>query len=102
MKKKKLDQHNVGIPEKKRGQQTGFAGNPDQNRKEMKTTPAITGRRESANKMVADSSQQHISSDATTPSTNSPSTSAMNVSPTRAGGGAGGFKRRLAKKRRAH
>ena len=30
------DQHKAGIPPKPRGQQTGFAGNPDQNREEMK------------------------------------------------------------------
>ena len=46
------DQHKVGTPLKPRGQQTGFAGNPDQNREEMKKTPG----------------------DAVTPSTNSPST----------------------------
>ena len=45
------DQHKAGTPRKPRGQQTGFAGNPDQNRAEMKKT-----------------------ADAVTPSTNSPST----------------------------
>lgn len=35
----KKDQHKAGIPDKPRGQQTGFAGNPDQNREEMEKTP---------------------------------------------------------------
>jgi hypothetical protein len=70
----KKDQHKAGIPPKPRGQQTGFAGNPDQNREEMKKTPALRGRRKSANKMFADASEQHIGADASTPSTNSPST----------------------------
>ncbi|HKP83398.1 MAG TPA: hypothetical protein VJT69_15310 [Pyrinomonadaceae bacterium] len=70
----KKDQHKAGIPSKPRGQQTGFAGNPDQNREEMKKTPALRGRRKRANKMFGDSSEQHVATDATKPSTNSPST----------------------------
>lgn len=68
------DQHKAGIPPKPRGQQTGFAGNPDQNREEMKQTPALHGRRKKENKMFADASEQHIAGNAATPSTNSPST----------------------------
>ena len=68
------DQHKAGIPPKPRGQQTGFAGNPDQNREEMKKTPALRGRRKKENKMFADASEQHIAGNAATPSTNSPST----------------------------
>lgn len=68
------DQHNVGTPEKPRGQQTGFAGNPDQNREEMSNTPALRGRRKKANKMFADASEQHMKSNPSTPSTNDPST----------------------------
>jgi hypothetical protein len=68
------DQHKAGIPEKPRGQQTGFAGNPDQNREEMKKTPALRGRRKNANKMFGDASEQHVAGDAVTPSTNAPST----------------------------
>lgn len=71
------DQHRVGAPKKPRGQQTGFAGNPDQNRKEMKTTPAIRGRRKKVYKMFGDASEQHIGGDSVTPSTNSPSTPGM-------------------------
>jgi len=98
----KKDQHIVGTPEKPRGQQTGFAGHPDQNREEKEHTPAVRGRRKTENKMSGDESEQQISSDPTTPSTNSPSTPAMN---TQSKGGAGGeavFKRRLAKKREGH
>ena len=39
----KKDQHKAGIPAKPRGQQTGFAGNPDQNREEVEKTPALRG-----------------------------------------------------------
>ena len=73
----KKDQHKAGIPPKPRGQQTGFAGNPDQNREEMKKTPALRGRRKSANKMFGDESEQQTGSSAVTPSTNSPLTPGM-------------------------
>lgn len=73
----KKDQHKAGIPPKPRGQQTGFAGNPDQNREEMKNTPAVRGRMKRKNKMFSDSSEQHIGGSAVTPSTNSPSTPGM-------------------------
>ena len=68
------DQHKVGTPSKPRGQQTGFAGNPDQNRAQMKKTPALRGRRKKANAMFADASEQHVASSPATPSTNAPST----------------------------
>jgi hypothetical protein len=70
----KKDQHKTGIPEKPRGQQTGFAGNPDHNREEMEKTPALRGRRKRANKMFADASEQHVAANPANPSTNSPST----------------------------
>ena len=73
----KKDQHNVGTPEKPRGQQTGFAGNPDQNREEVDKTPALRGRRKKTNKMFADESRQHTGSSPATPSTNHPSTPGM-------------------------
>ena len=73
----KKDQHKAGIPPKPRGQQTGFAGNPDQNHEEMKKTPALRGRRKSRNKMFGDASDQQTGSSAVTPSTNSPSTPGM-------------------------
>jgi hypothetical protein len=75
--RKKKDQHNVGTPTKPRGQQTGFAGNPDQNREEMKKTPALRGRMKKRNKMLGDASEQNIGGSAVAPSTNSPSTPGM-------------------------
>jgi hypothetical protein len=73
----KKDQHKAGIPPKPRGQQTGFAGNPDQNREEMKNTPALRGRMKRKNKMFSDESEQHTGGSAVTPSSNSPSTPGM-------------------------
>ena len=101
MARTKKDQHNVGTPAKPRGQQMGFAGSPDQNRKMLEETPAVRGDSKRANKMFGDASTQHIGSDPITPSTNSPSTPAMN---TRAKGDSGGervFKQRLKRKRAA-
>ena len=72
----KKDQHKVGTPRKPRGQQTGFAGNPDQNREEIDETPALRGSRKKTNKMFGDASRQHTGS-AVTPSTNRPSTPGM-------------------------
>ena len=93
------DQHWAGTSEKRRGQQTGFGGNPDQNRQEMEKTPALRGRRKRANKMFADPSEQHVASDATTPSTNAPSVPAV-VPPIKGDtGGEQVFKRRLARRR---
>ncbi|HZM98491.1 MAG TPA: hypothetical protein VFB70_03815 [Pyrinomonadaceae bacterium] len=68
------DQHKVGTPAKPRGQQTGFAGHPDQNREEMSKTPALRGRLKKTNKMFGDASEQHTGGNAVTPSANSPST----------------------------
>jgi hypothetical protein len=70
-------QHKAGIPAKPRGQQTGFAGNPDQNRKAKDETPALRGVRTRGNKMFGSASEQHIGGDSVTPSTNRPSTPAM-------------------------
>jgi hypothetical protein len=75
----KKDQHTVGTREKPRGQQTGFAGNPDQNRKEKKETPAIRGTRPKTNKLASEVSQQQVSTDAVTPNTNTPSTVVRDV-----------------------
>jgi hypothetical protein len=91
------DQHKAGIPPKPRGQQTGFAGNPDQNREEMKKTPALRGRRKDTNKMFGDASEQHIGGDAVTPSTNAPST-VTDVGGKSPQGGERVFKRRLNRK----
>jgi hypothetical protein len=96
----KKDQHKVGAPAKPRGQQMGFAGNPDQNRETMKQTPALRGRLKRANKMFADESSQHVTGDPVTPRSNSPSTPAMNAAARKGeSGGERLFKHRLAKKR---
>jgi len=69
----KKDQHKAGIAAKPRGQQTGLAGNSDQNREAMQETPALRGRRKGANKMFADKSSQHTGTDQSKPRSNSPS-----------------------------
>jgi hypothetical protein len=98
--KPKKDTHKVGAKAKPRGQQMGTAGTPDQNRKEMKDTPAVLGRRKLANKLAADKSAQNTGGDAVTPRTTSPSTPAM-TSGSRKGesGGETVFKARLSKTR---
>jgi hypothetical protein len=99
--KPKTDTHKVGIRAKRRGQQMGTGGAADQNRKEMKETPAVLGRRRKvANKLAADKSAQNIGGDAVTPRTTSPSTPAM-TSGVRKGesGGETVFKARLKKQR---
>jgi len=98
--KAKKDTHKVGIRAKPRGQQMGTAGAADQNRKEMKGTPTVLGRRKVANKLAADESAQHIGGDAVTPRTTSPSTPAM-TGGVRKGetGGETVFKARLKKQR---
>src|SRR5688500_12084833 len=101
--KQKKDTHKVGIRAKRRGQQMGTAGAADQNRKAMKETPAVLGRRrKGANKLAADKSAQNTGGDAVTPRTTSPSTPAM-TSGGRKGesGGETAFKARLKKKRPA-
>ena len=98
--KQQKDQHKVGIRTKPRGQQMGTSGASDQNRRAMKETPAILGRRKLANKLAADRSAQNIGGDAVTPRTSSPSTPAMNAAAHK--GESGGeivFKSRLKKKR---
>lgn len=96
------DQHKVGIRSKPRGQQMGTAGAPDQNRKAKAETPALRGRRKSANKMFADKSAQHVAADASKPSTNSPSVPAMNTAKRKGeSGGERVFKARLKTKRAA-
>ena len=96
----KKDQHKAGIPAKPRGQQTGFAGNPDQNREAMKDTPALAGRRKAANEMAGDKSRRQQTGDAVTPGSTTPSTpgqeSGGHVGET---GGEIAAKRRRAKRR---
>ena len=100
--KSKKDQHKVGIPSKPRGQQMGTAGARDQNRGEMKDTPAVHGRRKRANKLTADKSAQHTAGDAVTPRTSSPSTPAMTAGKRKGEtGGETVFKANLKKSRSA-
>lgn len=96
------DQHKVGAKAKPRGQQMGTASAPDQNRATKAATPALSGRRKTANKKFADKSAQNIGGDAVTPETNSPSTPGMH-SATRKGESAGetAFKGRLKTSRAA-
>jgi hypothetical protein len=95
----KAAQRKVGVPQKRRGQQTGFAGNPDQNRQEMEKTPAVRGSRKRANKLAADASEQHIATGASTPTTNVPSVPAA-IPPVKGDtGGERVFKRRLSRQR---
>ncbi len=98
----KKDQHKVGTPAKPRGQQMGTGGQKDQNREAMANTPALSGRRKSANKFFADESSQHMQSDASKPKSNHPSTPAM-LTGGRKGetGGETVFKARLKRKRAA-
>jgi hypothetical protein len=98
----KKDQHKAGTPQKPRGQQTGFAGNPDQNREAMKDTPALRGRRKGASKMFADESAQHVGNDAATPRSNTPSIPAAAPTGVKLGetGGERVFKKRQAKRRK--
>ena len=98
----KKDQHKVGTPEKPRGQQMGFAGNPDQNREAMKDTPALRGRRKKASKMFDDESSQHVGGDAATPRSNTPSTPAVAPTSLKLGetGGERVFKQRQAQRRK--
>jgi hypothetical protein len=99
----KEKQSKAGIPAKRRGQQTGRPDtNPDQNRQEMKDTPAMRGRRKAANKMFADESAQHVGADAATPKSASPSVPAALPAgkPLGQSGGERVFKKRQGGKKR--
>ena len=96
----KKDQHKVGAKAKPRGQQTGMAGVPDQNRQQKKQTPALSGGRKSVSKMFADKSAQNVGGDAVTPKTASPSTVVAKTTEHKGEtGGEMAFKSRLKKKR---
>jgi hypothetical protein len=69
----KKEQRKAGSKQKPRGQQTGFVGNPDQNREEMKNTPALRGRRKAESRMFGDASAQQTGTDAAKPRSNQPS-----------------------------
>ena len=96
----KKDQHKVGAKAKPRGQQTGMAGVPDQNRAQKEKTPALSGRRRNASKMFADKSAQNVGGDSVTPKTASPSTVVAKTAERKGEtGGETAFKARLNKKR---
>ncbi len=97
----KEKQSKVGRPARPRGQQTGFAGNPDQNREAMKDTPALRGRRKRASEMFEDESKQHMGADAATPRSNTPSVpaAAPTAMPLGESGGEKAFKQRQKKQR---
>lgn len=98
----KKEQSKVGIAAQPRGQEMGDerSVNPNQSRKAKSETPALSGRRKAANKMFADKSKQHLTGDAATPRSNTPSVPAQtgggHVGET---GGERAFKKRQAKKR---
>ncbi len=95
----KKAQRKIGSKQKPRGQQTGFKGNPDQNREEKKNTPALRGRRKAATDMFADKSTQHVGTDGAKPMSNMPSIPAAIPTTTRLGesGDERAFKQRQAK-----
>lgn len=75
----KHDQHTVGIPQRRRGQQVGDTRSAIQNRDDAdwEETPEINGDvRRSENQFIADNSSQHFGGDATAPDHVSPSTPA--------------------------
>jgi hypothetical protein len=96
----KKEQRKVGSKRKPRGQQTGFVGNPDQNREEMENTPALRGRRKAASRMFGDESAQQVGSDASKARTNTPSLPAALPTNTKLGEGSDerAFKKRQGKK----
>ncbi len=71
----KKRQQKVGIPDNRRGQQMGVAGQPVQNREREVDAPARRGQLKDSNKMFADKSAHSTSAGATR--SNSPSTSGM-------------------------
>ena len=67
-------QSKAGVPARRRGQQMGDErSQEDKTLKAKKQTPALRGRRESANKFFADESYQHTGTRGETPRDNTPS-----------------------------
>ncbi|MBV9958327.1 MAG: hypothetical protein JO360_07895 [Acidobacteria bacterium] len=99
----KKGQRKAGLPATPRGQEMGDARsvNAKESRKAKAETPALSGRRKAANKMFADKSRQHLTGDAATPRSNTPSIPAQtdggHVGET---GGERAFKKRQAKSRK--
>jgi len=75
----KYDQHEVGIPARRRGQQVGdsrSAIQPEHTPDEWEETPAMSGLRPLESEFFGDKSSQHFGSDPVTPDSVSPSTPA--------------------------
>lgn len=99
----KKEQQKAGAPLKPRGQEMGRGNDTDQNREAKADTPALRGRRKTANKMFADESSQHAGADAATPRSNTPSLPAAMPTgePLGESGGEKVFKRRQAKNKKS-
>jgi hypothetical protein len=98
----KKEQSKVGRPEKLRGQQMGDERSAkDKTLDAKKNTPALRGRRKSANKFFADASSQQVGSDGEAPRDNTPSVPAAipTGKPIGQSGGEKVFKERQAKRR---
>src|ERR687883_1660393 len=74
----KRAQRRAGIPTNRRGQQIGDekTNSPNKLSAAKQNTPALSGRRKTANKFFADDSQQAVGGNAARPRSNSPSTPA--------------------------
>lgn len=99
----KKAQAKAGIAEKRRGQQMGDARSAkDKTLAANDETPALRGRRQSANKFFADKSSQAVGSDGEAPRDNSPSVAGAIPTGMKLGesGGEKAFKRRMTKKSR--
>ena len=93
----KKTQAKAGIPERRRGQQMGDErSKPSKIDEAQAETPALRGRRKSANKFFADESSQAVGTRGETPRDNSPSVPAVIPTGVRQGesGGEAEFKAR--------
>jgi hypothetical protein len=96
------DQHNVGTPEKPRGQEMGRGEYHNPNRDAMEDTPALRGDRKDVNKMFADDSNLHVASHGSGLRDNSPSVpAAMPEGKIGESGGETEFKQRQAKRQQS-
>ena len=98
----KKAQSKAGVPAHRRGQQMGDekTNSPNKLSESKQNTPALRGRRKTANKFFADDSQQAVGGNAARPRSNSPSTPAAVPTDTRKGesGGEQVFKARQGRK----
>ncbi len=100
----KKEQSKAGISANRRGQQMGDerGTGPNKTTAAKQATPALSGRRKTANKYFADDSQQAGGSNAARPRSNSPSTPAAVPTNTKQGesGGARAAKQLTTRKRK--